>query len=91
MVGRFHICIRVDALTHRWPCPKQNKTTANGAGRCVRVREGCGRVLSRSEAIEEGCEGVPGCTGRREPKCEAYWVPARHGTRGKRVLSVVSD
>ena len=29
----------VDALSLRWPCPKQTKTTAVLAG--VRVREGC--------------------------------------------------
>ena len=31
--------LNVDALTLRWPCPKQTKTTAVLAG--VRVREGC--------------------------------------------------
>ena len=40
---RNHSCpqtnLNVDALTLRWPCPKQTKTTAVLAG--VRVREGC--------------------------------------------------
>jgi len=64
-IGNAVLRSPVDALTLRWPCPKQ---TNNGTRRCVRVRECCGRVLSRNGG-DWGCQGVaPRCTGRKRTK-----------------------
>lgn len=49
----------------------QNKQN-NGACRCLRVREGYGRVLSRSGG-DRGCRGVaPGCAEPRGMEFESF-------------------
>jgi len=47
----------VDALAHRWPCPKQ---TNNGGRGCVTWREGC---ESGSKQAREDGEVAPRCAG----------------------------
>ena len=75
-----------DAPTLRWPCPKQNKTTAQAevTARC------CERILSgwmRREGDGECLWVAPRCAGRRGTEAKSYEVRMRSETKGELCIS----